>query len=270
MESAFQKDGVSTIRGYKISLSSGAIYAIYEDKESRKWIGTSKGGVNIIDPQKSTFQTISHEHGNSNSLSYNAISAFCETAEGDLCIGTDGGGLNVWDRKSNSFSSYKHIPGNPFSLSDNAITDIKVDQKQNIWIATFMGGINRFNQSTHRFEHYTCINPTTGAEDKVVFTLYEDKKQQLWAGTLRHGGVYGELYRFNTASNRFEVFDATLSDLFTLNEDRNGTLWGGNLNQLVRIDKISRKHQFYPIGYTVRAILEDRSKIFGLEQKEGG
>lgn len=254
----------------KYSLSSSAIYAIYEDKQSRKWIGTARGGVTIIDPQKNKFLNISNEHGNVNSLTYNVVSTFCETPDGDIWIGTDGGGLDIWSRKKNTFTLYKHSLSDPTSLSDNFITSIKTDHNQNVWIATFTRGINRFDKLTHRFVHYDCHNPVSGAQNSVVYALCLDKNQQLWASTLRQGSLYGALYKFNAVANLFESFDTNLSDLFTLSEDRNGVLWGGNLNQLVKIDKVNRKHKFYPIGYAVRSIYEDKNNNFWVGTEGGG
>jgi signal transduction histidine kinase/DNA-binding response OmpR family regulator len=81
--------------------------------------------------------------------------------------------------------------------------------------------------------------------------------------------VYGALYRLNNKTDRFEAFD-TLSDLFTLYEDGNGVLWGGNLNQLVKIDKVTKKHSFYNIGYAVRSIYEDSHGNLWVGTEGGG
>jgi len=256
--------------GNKYSLSTSAIYAIYEDKQSRKWICTARGGITIVDPQKNKFQNITNEHGNVNSLTYNVVSAFCETPDGNIWIGTDGGGLNIWNRKNNKFTLYKHSLGDPTSLCDNFITSIKSDRKQNVWIGTFNKGISRFDWLKHRFVHYDCINSVSGVVNNVVYALLIDRNQQLWASTLRQGSLYGALYRFNYAANRFELFDTNLSDLFSLNEDNNGVLWGGNLNQLIKIDRVNRKHQFYPIGFVVRAAYEDRHNNFWIGTEGGG
>nr|WP_255373479.1 two-component regulator propeller domain-containing protein [Chitinophaga sp. CF118] len=254
----------------RFSLGGGGIRDIYEDKDHRKWIATSRSGVNIIDPQKHRFQTFTHEPGNTNSLTGNTISALNEAPDGSLWIGTDGDGVNVWDRKRNTFSFYSNNPADPESLSDNFITGIKADHAQNIWIATYRHGLNRFNNATKRFKHYACMNPVSGKENNVVFSLYEDSGHQLWAGTLRTKGVYGALYRYNDKADRFEAFDTDLSDLFTLKEDRNGTLWGGNLEQLVKIDKLNKKHQFYHIGYTIRTIYEDKKGNLWIGTEGGG
>ena len=54
-------------------LSGSGIYALLRDKVSRLWIGTRRGGINIINRDKQKFVTISHEPGNPNSLSGNFI-----------------------------------------------------------------------------------------------------------------------------------------------------------------------------------------------------
>jgi len=251
-------------------LSGGAIHTMYEDKAAGKWIGTLRGGINIIGLQKSRFLTIRREPGNNNTISGNVVSSFYETPDSILWISTDGNGLNRWNRHTNTFTSYTHHPKDPHSLIDNFITCLEGDQQQHVWLGTYGKGIQRFDINTQQFKHYTCINPLTGAENKVVFVLYTDKNGQLWASTLRSTGIYGALYRYNPAKDAFDIFDDTLSDLFSLYEDNQGNFWGGNLTQLVRIDKLDHKHQFFPIGHTVRAIRDDNNGHLWIGTEGGG
>lgn len=252
----------------KYSLTGGAVHALYEDPESRKWIGTLRSGINILDPHKNRFQTITREPGNTNTLSGNVIAALYEAADGQLYIGTDGAGLNVWNRERNTFTTFTQR--NTPTLSDNFITDIKGDKKGDIWIATFTNGINRYHPTTRQFKKYACINPVTGEENRVVFCLYTDARGDLWAATLRNGGVYGGLYRYNPAADRFDAFDNRLSDLFSLREDSRGVLWGGNLNQLIKIDKAGKAHQYFTIGHLVRTMTEDEQGNFWIGTEGGG
>lgn len=255
---------------YKNTLNAGAIYSVYIDPQSRKWLGTARGGIGTIDPQKGRFQTIAHEPGNNNSLVDNVVTSLYEAPDGKWYIGTDGGGLTIWDRNSNQFTTFRNRAGDLSSLSNNNIPAIKADHAQNIWLATFGMGVDRFLPASKKFVRYTLHNTVTGIENRVAFAMLVDSHHQLWVSTLRQGSEYGALYLYNPVQDRFDLFDAGLSDLFTLYEDRQGNLWGGNLNQLVKIDRLQKKHSFYPIGYSVKNIYEDKNGNCWIGTEGGG
>jgi signal transduction histidine kinase/ligand-binding sensor domain-containing protein/DNA-binding response OmpR family regulator len=255
----------------KYSLLSGDIYTIYEDGEARKWIGTQKGGVNILDPKKKRFRIIAHDPGIAGGFAGNSVSAFYETNESSLWIGTDDAGVNIWDRKLNRFSNLRYIEGNERSLPSNVITDIEPDEFNNaIWIGTFTSGLFRVQPQERSGKRYRCINPVSGLENPVVYLLYRDSLKTLWVTTLRQGNHYGALYYYNRTFDRFDAFDTNLSDLFAINEDRQGNLWGGNLNQLVKIDRVHKQHRFFTMDYPVRAVYESRKGDFWVATDGGG
>lgn len=250
----------------KQSLPSPFISAIYHDKESRHWIGTLKGGVNIIDPYINRFQTISRNPSNSNTLPSNFVASLFEDGNGDLFIGTDGGGLSIWDRRLNHFRNFKHNPLDPHSISDNKVTGIVEDHLKNIWVGTYGGGINKCNKAAGTFERFKCIDDVAGIENGNIWQLYQDRENTLWATTYGNG----RLYRFNYRQNRFEVFDRVLHDLLTIFEDKNGVLWAGNGDHLIRIDRKGHNHVFYEMGKPVRAIQEDSRGNFWIGTEGAG
>ncbi|HVU56236.1 MAG TPA: two-component regulator propeller domain-containing protein, partial [Puia sp.] len=252
------------------SKSTLGLHALYIDRQSRKWIGTATSGAAVIDPHKRRFQTLTYDPGSSQSLADKVVSALYEAEDGAMYIGTDGGGISIWNRRDNSFTTLRSRPGDINSLSDNAITAITADHTRHVWIATFRQGINRYTPTTRVIKHYSLLNPATNTVDRVTYAMLEDHSRQLWVSTLRQNGVYGALYRFDTAKDRFEIFDPSLSDLFTLYEDGNGVLWGGNLNQLVKIDRVTKKHTYYNIGYAVRSIYEDNGGNLWIGTEGGG
>ena len=247
-------------------VNSNAVYAIYEDADDRKWIGTLRGGINIIEPRNTSFKTITYDPPGPKNIVNNFILSFCEDADRNVWIGTDGAGLRYWDRKKNTFIVYRNNPADPGSLNSNFITNIVRDYQDRLWVATWFGGINLFNRVTGRFEHYPCFNPHTGEEEKHTWMLLEDKQKRLWASATNDGS----LYLFNPALNKFELFDDQVQDLQSLTEDSHEILWGGNYNSLIRIDREHKQHRVYPIGYPVRCLHEDREGRFWVGTQEGG
>ncbi|MBE7171296.1 MAG: response regulator [Williamsia sp.] len=264
------KTGASTYlrAGMKrYALSSNVIYVIGEDREARIWVGSLRGGINVIDQRKDLFQTIvSDPAATGNTLVSNYVFYFYEEDNGNLWIGTDGDGLSVWNRKTNQFTNYKHDGADAGSLSNDYISRIKADWQNRIWIVTYRGSVNRY-AGAGRFEHYkfTDRRGTGEISNPLAYTLLEDRQKNIWVSTLTGG-----LFRLNRQTGAFELFDERLKDLFVLAEDRAGTMWGGNLSQLVQLDPVNRDHRSYLIGKPVRSIYEDRSHHFWIGTEGGG
>ncbi|MGF6926057.1 signal transduction histidine kinase/ligand-binding sensor domain-containing protein/DNA-binding response OmpR family regulator [Chitinophaga sp. W2I13] len=247
-------------------LSSNAVYSIYEDRQGRKWIGTLRGGINIVEPKRNPFEFNMPNRDPVARVVDNFIFSFCEDNYKNIWIGTDGGGLKYWNRENNTWTTYKHTGNSNTDISSNFITSIIQDARQNLWISTWFGGVNRYNAATGTFEHFVCFNPYTRTAENNVWTVYEDRQQQLWASTTNNG----TLYLFNRQQNRFELFDSSLVNLQCLAEDRDGQLWGGNYSTLIRIDRDRKQHRRFNIGYTVRSIHQDQNGTFWVGTDGGG
>ena len=245
-------------------INSNAVYSDYIDVEGRQWIGTLRGGVNILEKNVNLFRTISYHKGRTEDVN-DFILSFCEDDRSNLWIGTDGAGLRYWDKQKNVFTKYVHS-GDPGSVSSNFITSIARDFKNDIWVSAWFGGVARLNKAGNGFVHYTCYNPYQRAEEKNVWQMYEDSKRRLWASASNRG----HLFLYNRPADRFELFDTSLFDLQVLAEDRSGNLWGGNYNSLVRIDPEAKRHKKYFIGYAVRSIHEDRDHRLWVGTEGGG
>lgn len=247
------------------SINSNAVYAIYEDTDGRKWIGTLRGGINMIESKTSSFTQVTYNPPGNDNLVNNFILSFCEDEKNNVWIGTDGAGLRYWNRKKNTYTRYNNSGGKN-SISSNFITSIVKDYNNEIWVSTWLGAINRFNKTTGTFTRYDCYNPVTSEKENNVWLLHRDAQNRLWASATNEGS----LYLFNRQSDRFELFDNTITNLQCLAEDRAGGFWGGNYSTLILIDRNNKKHQPYNIGYTLRCIHEDKKNNFWIGTQEGG
>jgi len=246
--------------------NSNAVYAVYEDEDGRKWIGTLRGGINVIEPRTSSFRTVTYDPPGRKNIVNNFILSFCEDADHSIWIGTDGAGLRCWNRKTNTFREFVNDPTDKGSINSNFITGILRDDEDRLWVSTWFGGINRLDRKTGKFEHFVCYNPQTGEEEKHIWTIIEDHAGRIWASATNDGA----LYQLDRKTGRFGLFDNRIQNLQALVEDREGNLWGGNYNSLIRIDPGHRQHRVYPLGYTIRTIHEDRSGRLWVGTQEGG
>lgn len=254
----------------KYSLSAGVVYDIYSDEQQRTWIGTLKGGVNIVDPKKKRFQVIAHEPGTANGLKGNSITSFYESDQDNIWIGTDDAGINLWNRKKNSFINYPVHPYGNRSMAPAPVTALQQDSDKTIWIGTWTAGVQRLNPRDGAIRHYKCVNPVSGFENPVISVFYKDRGDTLWAAGLRQGNRYAALYYYNKLADKFDAFDTKLTDLFALTEDKAGNLWGGNLTHLVKIDRVHKQHIFHFIGFAIRHIHEDRQGRLWVATDGGG
>lgn len=120
------------------SINSNSIYDIYLDKHGRKWVGTLRGGINILEEKKSLFKTVFFETKQSKEEN-NFILSFCEDTLSNFWIGSDGAGLRYWNKSSNRSITYIHS-SNPNSISSNFVTSITKDNQNDLWVSTWFGG----------------------------------------------------------------------------------------------------------------------------------
>lgn len=236
-------------KGRKI-FTSMAIKGVWEDRESRYWVATLRGGINIIDARRYLFKTYTPGALKKDPYNNYFISAFSEDASRNIWIGTDGNGISYWDRSLDTFVHF--IKENHCGLNSNSVTGILKDQAGSIWVATWGGEVYRYEPASRSFEHFTFIDPVTKTRCLNAWTLFEDAGHTLWASTYGNGG----LFRFNRAARRFELFDGTVGNILTLTEDSRGHLWAGTDDRLLRVDRKDRKHQRFDMGCRIRCILE--------------
>lgn len=245
------------------SISSNALYDVFIDEASRKWIGTMRGGINILDPKKNHFQTISHEPYNSNSLIHNTVLSFCQVKLDEIWIGTDGGGISIWNQKLNSFKHHIFNIDGRSEAGANQIPSIILDKEQNIWIATYGAGVKRYKNNSRVFENIPFIQKSKAR--KYVWRLYADADQQIWAGCLKGkwtGNLTKGLYKYDPKLKSFiEAPWAINKEVISIADDRKGNLWLGTFNALLRVNKKSGKIKQFNLNSYIRALYVNKSGL---------
>lgn len=233
-------DRQQQIRPYR--LSSNTVYTLFIDRQNKKWIGTGKGGVHVINDDDYKFNSLQQKYYAAYNLHDRFIRSFAEYDD-KIWIGTEGSGLYAWNPKtgfSELFTKQQQLP-------DNTVNAILPDKKGTLWIATDQG-IMRYTKKD-KFKKYTCVTPE-GTLNTNVQVLLQGKDETIWAATFSNG----RLYAYNTKADRFDQFTDDINDLNCLADDDNQTMWAGNYNEIFNINKQTRKITRFVIGKPVRAI----------------
>lgn len=273
------------------SLSNNNVLSICEDPgESEKvlWIGT-ENGLNKFDCIEESFTCYKNDPDDPYSISDNNINVIYKDSSGTLWIGTRNGGLNRFDRAQKRFSHYENDPENPQSLNHNDVRSIYEDRSGALWVGTYGGGLNKLVTSSDKGTPPTFIcythdpnDPNSLSNDRVT-SIYEDRMENLWAGTWNGG-----LNRFNREKKNFDHWlhnpknpnSISNNYVWSIYEDRSGILWigtsGGGINKIDRTrDKF--RHYYHDPGNPnslnndeIWSIYEDKTGVLWIGTDVGG
>ncbi|WP_447642460.1 MULTISPECIES: hybrid sensor histidine kinase/response regulator transcription factor [Chitinophagaceae] len=243
-------------------LKSNSIFSLMKDWNNNLWVGTLRGGCNILYNENSYYSLLKLPSMHQ-SLADNFIFSFCEDNKGNVWIGTDGAGLKYWDRKKNAFLSYKK---EAHQIGGNFITGIVQDGAEHVWLSIWYNGINRFDIPTGQYKQYKLYNKVKDRTEKNTWFVYRDTRSTLWASTTNNG----TLYQYDPLIDSFYVFDGRLENIQVMHEDKDGRLWAGDYNNLILLDRTKHHHLFYKINYPVRSILDDSRGFLWVGTEGGG
>jgi len=231
--------------GVTNSLNDDVVFSIFKDRNTRLWIGTYRGGLNLYNAKTDKYKVFQYDPQNPNSLSDNHVRVIRKDRFGNLWIGTYNGGVNKFNILTGKSTRFIHNPNNPASISGNQIQDILIESDSVIWVATFGGGLNKFSfdvnlsVSSPRITKFrNDPSDSTSISDDRVYDLYEDSAGSFWIGT--YGGG---LEMMNRKTGKFIHYknepnnpnSISNDKVMVIIEDSQKILWlgtsGGGLNK---------------------------------------
>lgn len=211
------------------SLSSNAIYSIFEDNESNLWIGTAWNGINILAHQESAIQYYYSDFQGSNPSP--VLSIFKK--DHALWFGTDGYGLNIYDLELSQLLQFDKS-----DIGGDYIQLIQKRKKGGYFIGTFTNGLLIFDPKEGVKKHFQHrLNDASSLSYHDVRAVIEEESGSFWVGTWGGGLSYYDhrQHKFR-AYKRDENLPQSISNdnVTALAEANNGKIWvgtfGGGLN----------------------------------------
>jgi signal transduction histidine kinase/ligand-binding sensor domain-containing protein/CheY-like chemotaxis protein len=224
----------------KGKLASDEIMSITSDKHERLWVGSARGGLDILE-----FDLAANHKTITNILAGDIIDLLIDSRNFLWIIKGLGEGISRIDL--NTFKAGQkfdighslHDPLRLHSLSDNSPFCLFMDDAQDIWIGTFGSGVNYFSYRTKKF---TVVRNVKGKlptiSGNLVNAFFEDK-QYLWIGTESGLSRYDKI----SGTYRSYVHDSRAKSslgnnaVYSILRDSQQNLWvgtwGGGLNRYV-------------------------------------
>jgi len=190
------------------SLSSNAVYTVYEDHFNQIWAGTFGGGINLLDNSTGVTRFISNRNKLKNYPINECFKVRYITGDkqGYIFVGTTEGLLVFKNNKKPeeiNFKRYTHDPLDKHSLSGNDVQYILPSQRGNLYLALFGGGLNILKggysivEQEPRFE---VFRKNDGTFSNVIYTLKEDGKGCVWMSTQT------KIVRYNPVDSKFDIY----------------------------------------------------------------
>lgn len=222
----------------KNGLPQNSVLAIFQDNTGFIWMGTDDGLARYDGYQ---FEIFRHLPGNSTTIHNNVIRAIIADPLGHIWIGTEGGGISIFNPKNESFYNLATLTPNLEELSTAKISSLLIDDQNMIWVGTNGNGLFKISLDFSKLTSPDSYGENLIAEkidksnskllDDKIWNLYQDKKSNLWIGTLE-GGVY----ILSLSQNEVKKLDLTkngtpVSSVKSFYEDQQGNFWIGSEKQ---------------------------------------
>lgn len=165
--------GKVSVKNYSIKngLSHPQVVSIFEDKESRIWLGTYGGGACKLDPLTRKVQVYSEKNG----LANNNVMSIASDKEGNLWFATLGGGVSRMSL-SGEIKNFTSADG----LGSDYVYFVFNDSKNNMWFASDV--LTKYDG-----KQFKLFSDDPEIEGKTIFSIDEDTHGNIWLSASESG-----------------------------------------------------------------------------------
>ena len=247
------------------------IYSFFQDKLGSLWISTASAGViKIMDPSKGPNEKLHIKvYSSRDGLSQYVFSTF-EDRRGNLWFLTDIG-IKHYSKTTRQFEFFR-----PEGMPLGQIISLAQDSNGNFLIGTTNGTVSRYDTETGKFESVInpneVINRSTNSGPVYVFTIFEDKKGNVWASGSDHG-----VFKFDKKSGKTMLFNTSnglsVNKIKTIADDNEGNVLLGTSGEGVEVYSGEKFVSFSKnnglINNQVLAICQDNKGNYWFGTSEG-
>jgi ligand-binding sensor domain-containing protein/serine phosphatase RsbU (regulator of sigma subunit) len=195
------------------------IRSIAIGKSGEIWIGTEGAGVAKYEGDMFTHFTTNE--GLSNSLIWSTT----ERNKNEFVYASGGGGLII--KSQNKFQYYTTEQG----ISFNNLTCVTASKEGILYFGSSDVGFNIFDGN-----NFTIYTKEQGLVNNTIWSLFKDKKNNLWIGT--HAGF--SKFDGNSFTNYTAINNIPLSSVFSIYADKKDNIWlATNGNGVIKFDGTS-------------------------------
>ncbi len=193
------------------SLANDNIKDLMIGKDDNLWIGTWLGGLSLYNENNEDFTNFTYDSKKKGGISSNMINCIYEDPFNVIWIGTAQAGLNKLDLNKKQFANIEHNPYDDNTIPSNLINCILEDRNGYLWVGTYNHALCRSttpindsnieNLTFRRFDNWFNTFP-----NKIILSIYEDKKGYIWLGYEDGVAVY------NSTTNTFSKINFVSDD----------------------------------------------------------
>ena len=238
------RNSIRTLNLRTLSSDPNLLNAVFSkmilDREENLWLASSKGLVNIENPNSDhpLVNYFRYSQFDQSSLGGNNVSNLMIDKSNCLWVSTWGGGVSYTDLEQKKFNTLAENPDNQISsLKGTFVRAIEEDSNGMIWIGLRNNGINIFDPRSGR-----CYLPDELYHRKFQLTSNEVRSIKYFNGSMYIGTVTGinivnlkdaSIFRLLPGNSKNEISNSAVFSVEIDNKCQIWTgTWGGGINRI--------------------------------------